>query len=517
MKSSIGWMIGATLAGAAGLLFLLSGGLSTNNNPSPQTPDGEKIELQFYCAAGIRKPVEEAAKRYEEEYGVRVTLSFAGSGELLSKIRAADSGDLYLAADTAYIEDARRFDLAEEHALVAYQRPVIAVRKDDPKTADVKTLEDLLKNQIRIGLANPEVAAVSRSSRKMLKGSGRWEKLWEAKKVSLDTVNAVANGIVTEAVDAGIVWDATAGQYPDLRAIAVPEFDAKPKHIAVTVLKTSKHPTEALRFLRYLTARDRGLESFRKFGYAAIDGDRWAQTPELNVFAGGLNRLAVEGVFKEFEKREGVRVNATYSGCGVLVGQMRGGARPDLYFACDTTFMEQVDDLFDDSFNVSGTDMVIIVKKDRQAELQITSLEDLKREGLRLGAANPQQSALGHLTRELLQRHELWEAIQPNLRDQPATADILVGQVVAGGLDAAIVYYANAISREESGGNPLEIVKIDDPKAFAVQPIATALESDHKHLAERLMNRIRAETARQVFQEAGFKWLGAPAASRNGE
>ena len=36
-----------------------------------------------YCAAGIKKPVAEAAERYREEFGVEVQLQYGGTGTLL--------------------------------------------------------------------------------------------------------------------------------------------------------------------------------------------------------------------------------------------------------------------------------------------------------------------------------------------------------------------------------------------------------------------------------------------------
>jgi len=35
-------------------------------------------------------------------------------------------------------------------------------------------------------------------------------------------------------------------------------------------------------------------------------------------------------------------VTRVYNGCGILVGQMQAGAKPDLYFACDAQFMAMV-------------------------------------------------------------------------------------------------------------------------------------------------------------------------------
>ena len=94
-----------------------------------------------------------------------------------------------------------------------------------------------------------------------------------------------------------------------------------------------------------------------------------------------------------------------------------------------------------DSENVSETDMVIISKPGNPKNLR--SLQDLTKPGLKLGLANPDQSALGGLTRRLLRELEIYESVEKNVATLVPTADLLVLQVREGDLDAAIVYRAN--------------------------------------------------------------------------
>ena len=494
---------------ATGVSALALGGLILllNWNSSPRTPLGKgggNEELLLYCAAGIRKPVEAVVKEYQAAYGVKINPVFAGSGALLASIRAASKGDLYLAADATYLEDARtKYRLVRETVPLARQRPVIAVQKGNPKK--IVGLDDLARDDVRTSLADPEVAAVSKVSRLQLSDAERWDAIWNTKRVSRSTVNEVANDVKMATVDAGIAWDATVSQYPELEGVSVPEFEARPNQITIGVLSTSEQPTRALHFMRFLSARDKGLVQFKKFGYDAVDGDRWAETPEIKLFCGGLNRPAVEKTIEAFQQREGVTVLADYNGCGVLVGQMRTGLIPDVYFACDTSFMEMVEEDFSAPRDVSSTEMVIITQKGNPKD--VNELKDLMRPGLKVGLCNPEKSALGELCQRLLTRHQLWRQVYPEAKDQPATADILVQHVVIGSLDAAIVYRANTtLQREE-----LEAIDILDTNTRATQPIAVAKTSQYKQLTSRLMERIRSAQSEERFRSLGFNWLGESA------
>ncbi|MCF7848337.1 MAG: molybdate ABC transporter substrate-binding protein [Kiritimatiellales bacterium] len=460
--------------------------------------------LVMYCAAGSKPPVEEIAKQYEAAYGVKIQLQYGGSGTLLSNLQIADKGDIYLAADHSYVDIARGKGLIDEELPVADQRAVIAVRKGNPKK--IQSLEDLLRNDVRVALGSPDAASIGKHMMKILTAEGKWtalQKRVQTTGVFKPTVNEIANDVKIGAVDAAVVWDNVAAQYPELEAIHVPLFDASVKQITVTILKTTRNPTDALRFARYLTARDRGAAVFREMGYDAVQGDVWAEHPEVVLFSGGVNRLAVQDTLAEFEEREGVTVLTTYQGCGILVGEMKAGMRPDAYFACDSSYMEQVSDLFLDRIDVAETDMVILVHKGNPKNIR--SLEDLSKPGVRVAVANPKYSALGGLSVKLLKKAGLYDSVQKNITygDAP-TADLLTVRVRTDREDAAIVYRANTVYVTEE----LDVVEIDHPAAHAIQPVSVAKDSKYRYLMERLVSAILSAESQERFESKGFSWRG---------
>ncbi len=473
-------------------------------NPQTETARISSSEpLVFYCAAGIKPPVEEIVRAYEEEYGVAIRLQYGGSGTLLSNIRAAEVGDLYLAGDASFIEIAREQGLLAESIPLATMRPVIATAKGNPK--NIGSAQDLLREDVRVALGNPDAASVGKQTRIAMSQAGLWELLERAvqtRGVFKPTVNDVANDLKIGTVDAGVVWDSTANQYPELE-IAAPltTDDSFTMQVTVGVLKSSKQPTEALRFARYLSARDRGLMALERHHYTAVVGDVWALEPEILLLSGGVNRPAIEETLRAFELREGCKITRSYNGCGILVAQMKAGERPDAYFACDVSFMDEVGRLFDQPVDVSETDILIAVQPDNPR--QIASLADLAAEGLKLGVANPEQSALGALTKRMLAAAGLLDGVMSNVRSQTPTADLLVNQLRTGTLDAVIVYEANIAQVREH----LDIVRIDLPSAKAIQPFAVARATEHRYLTQRLLDAIASAESQERYQATGFRWL----------
>ena len=233
------------------------------------------------------------------------------------------------------------------------------------------------------------------------------------------TVAEVANDVKLGSVDVGIVWSATVSQYPELETVRTEELDRGTAQITLAVMRSSRTPTAALKFARFLTARDKGLAYFAETGYEPVDGDIWEETPELTFFAGSVNRRALEPIINKFQEREGVIINTVYNGCGILTAQMRtlrenqGSGFPDVYMACDVYYLETVQDLFQEGVNVSNTDIVIVTQAGNPK--QITGLADLAKPGMRVAVGQPDQCTIGVLSRRLLESTGLLEKIRPNI------------------------------------------------------------------------------------------------------
>jgi molybdenum ABC transporter molybdate-binding protein len=483
-----------SLAGAGVLVALL---MWSPGSDSPGTPTGEPLIV--YCAAGIKAPVEAVAREYEKAYGVRVQLQYGGSQTLLANMEVAGRGDLYIPGDDDYVRLARDKNLIDEVIPLARMTPVIAVKKAN--AAKFQSLSDLLAEGVKVSQADPDRTAVGRLTREALLPEGLWDKLRVRTVVFKPTVNDVANDVTIGAADAGIIWDAISGQYPDLATFAPVELAGRSAHVSVAVLRSTRAPTAALRFARYLGARDRGLTHFKKSGFVPVEGDTWAEKPRLEVFSGAMLQSAVEETIKAFEAREGVEVVRVYNGCGLLVAQMQAGAKPDVYFACDRSFMVQVKKLFGPPVDVSENELVILVEKGNPKKVK--SLGDLGKPGLRVGVGHEQKCALGALTQEALRTARLADPVMKNVLVQSPSGDDLVNRLRVKSLDAVVAYISNAVHCEDE----VDAIRIQDiPCNIAYQPIATGAGSVHKQTAARLVAALTSADSRKRFLDSGFRW-----------
>jgi len=511
-------LLWALLLGAVSLICLMIL-LMRLGTRSGQT-DGDALVV--YAAAGMRIPVEEIAQQYESEYGVSLEIQYNGSNTLLNQLQTDkfSEADIYLAADDFYTDKAIQLDLAVDTMPIAYQRPVIAVRKDAEKK--IESLEDLLQNDIRVAVANPDQAAVGKAVRRQLNAvrvgeTSRWQQLEKhvtESGVFKPTVNDIATDVKIGTVDAAIVWNSTVAMpkyQEDLVAVAVPELDGDPDLISVAVLRSSANLPSAYRFARYVSARDRGLVTFAKYGTQSVDGDVWKEDPQINFFCGAVNRRTTERIVEEFQADEGVAVNTIYDGCGILTSRMKGieGQKqsqgfPDVYMACDLHYLENVRTWFQEAANVSDVELVIAVPK---GSTKVRSLPDLVEPDVRVAVGEPTQCTIGALTRRLLQKEGLYERFVEKQQQgdevtviEKSSSAHLVPDVVTGHVDAAIAYVSDVLPNEDS----VDVIRIESPLSVAIQPFSIAKTSPHKYLLRRLFKRI--VNSPEAFESVGFRF-----------
>ena len=466
------------------------------------TPRSTAEPILVFCAASNRSVFEAIRRDYEQAYGVKVQVQYGPSQTLLAGIEVSKSGDLYLPADDSYLAAARDKNLAAEVFPLATMKAVVAVAKGNPK--QITKWDDLLRTEVRVAQASPDAAAIGKLSRETLSKADLWNALDKHTAVYKTTVNEVANDVKIGTVDAGIAFDAVLHDYASLEAVTLPELNGAEANVAATVLTTSRQPRQVLHFARYLSARDKGLVRYHEYGFVPVDGDPWSEQPEVTLYAGSMLRPAIDQTIAAFEEREGVRVLRVYNGCGILVAQMKAGQVPDAYFACDVEFMQQVQELFPGSNDISQNELVILVKKGNP--LGIASLRDLGRGKLRVGIGHEKQCAMGWLTQRTFREGGVQDDVMKNVVVQTPTGDMLVNQMRSGSLDAAVAYLSNAAGSAEH----LDAIRIQGlPCSVATQPFATAKNSPHKRTMERLLAAIRAESSQQRFGQEGFRWVDA--------
>ncbi|HZZ80134.1 MAG TPA: extracellular solute-binding protein [Gemmataceae bacterium] len=488
------------LAGLVGALYVISNPGHTARDAAPP--------LEIYCAAAMAKVVEVIGKDYEVEYGQKVNFHPGPSQAILVRLEESKKGDLFLPADDSYVSAAEKKQLVSNIYNVATMQAVVIVRPGLGR--EIKTWYDFLATGSNLGLANPDATAMGKLTKRELQGLGLWAGVEAVKPSYLGDINEVGNSVaLVGSSDVGITWDPLAHalqqKKPGLKIVRLKELAGINARVKIALVKASTQPELAKRFVTFLRAKGKGADRLKEAGYADVDeAEAMDGKQELVVYAGSMLRPAIEESLNDFEKIYKCRVSRIYNGCGILVGQMQVGQVPDIYFACDTSFMVKVKDKFEAATSVSNNQLVIVVHKGNPKNIR--TLADLGKPGLRVGIGHEQQCAMGALTKETFLRTGTYGKIAKNVIVQSPTGDFLVNQMMAGGekgLDVVVAYRSNIIPyTDKVEGIPIEGIACALPQ----QPIAVARSSKHPELSRRLAEFLQTRESRERFEKFGFGW-----------
>jgi molybdate transport system substrate-binding protein len=238
--------------GSALLLAGLIGALYLTGDIGHATPGNEPLIV--FCAEAMRVPLDAIAQDYEKEFHQKVDLHFGSSMSILTNLELSQTGDLFLPADDSFIRLAKEKSLLDDVFHIAKMHAVVIVRPNFP--TPIKTWDDFLAPGNKIGLGNTDATAIGKVVKQHLQGVGLWDAVEKRGPRYLSNVNEVRNSVLLSSVDVGIVWDLVAHPHPELTVVKLTELDGAEARVQVGLVKSSKQPENARRFVDFLRAKD---------------------------------------------------------------------------------------------------------------------------------------------------------------------------------------------------------------------------------------------------------------------
>jgi molybdate transport system substrate-binding protein len=235
-------------------VLLFAGALLTTGCASREAPT-----VSLFAAMSTREAVEEVARRYEAETGVRVRCSLAATSTLARQIEHGADADLLLSADQRWADYLDERDLAREKKDLLANRLVVVVPADSKLRLD--SLKDLVGGDIeRLAVALDAVPA-GRYAHEALQKAGVWERLRDRVIEGRD-VRATLTYVARGEVDAGVVYATDAAASSEVRiALEVPEELHTPIRYPLVIIRRDPVKKETLAFAEYL----RGEEAAKVF------------------------------------------------------------------------------------------------------------------------------------------------------------------------------------------------------------------------------------------------------------
>lgn len=233
--------------------------------------------LLVFAGAASKPPTEEAARLYEQKTGVKVELVFGGSGYVLSQMKLARQGDVYLPGSSDYMEKAKRDGdvFADSERVLVYLVPAINVQKGNPR--NIRTLRDLTRPGLRVAIANPEGVCVGAYAVEIVEREFTPEEKAAFRRNLVnytESCEKTATAISLRMVDAVIGWSVFEHWDPArIETVPLaPEQVVRIGYIPVAVSRFTKNRAAAERFLDFLTGPE-GRAIYARYHYFATARD----------------------------------------------------------------------------------------------------------------------------------------------------------------------------------------------------------------------------------------------------
>ncbi|NPV73816.1 MAG: molybdate ABC transporter substrate-binding protein [Pelotomaculum sp.] len=265
------------------VMFLLLGLMfGCSGKKSGDLPAGGEISV--FAGSASKPPLEELAAGFTAKTGVKVNITFGGSGSVLSQMKLSKQGDIYLPGSSDFMELAKKEGVvaADTEKILVYLLPAINVPKGNP--AGIKQLADLAKPGVKVGIARPDTVCVGLYGAEVLEQAGLADQVKKNIVTYVESCEKTANLVALKQVDAVMGWDVFASWDPEkIETIYLPPEKVKRiGYIPVAVSSYAARKDLALQFIDYLTSEE-GKKVFKKWGYLTTEEDARKFAPNAQV------------------------------------------------------------------------------------------------------------------------------------------------------------------------------------------------------------------------------------------
>ena len=248
---------------------VVSAGLFDFLNTSQSSDELKGQEVNLAAAASLKNVYDEKLiPMFEKQYnGVKVTPTYASSGDLQSQIENGLKADVFMSAANKQMNNLAKEDLVNNSTNVQFLENKVVLIVPKNATTNITSFDDLNKTNGTIAIGDPESVPAGQYAKEVLTSLGIWDSV--EPKLSLGTdVTAVLNQVAQGSADCGIVYSTDAKSNDDVKVVCeAPNGTLKtPVIYPVAELKNPEHPEAAKAFMDFLQTKE-AKDVFVEYGF----------------------------------------------------------------------------------------------------------------------------------------------------------------------------------------------------------------------------------------------------------
>jgi molybdate transport system substrate-binding protein len=233
--------------------------------------------------------------------------------------------------------------------------------------------------------------------------------------------------------------------------------------------------------------------------FVAGCGDDGGDQPRLVVSAATSLKAAFEDYRRALDDAE---VRFSFAGSDQLAGQIRQGAKPDVYAAANSQLPRELSDegLVERPVAFATNELVLAVPAGSD---KVRALDDLTSAGVDL-VMGSETVPVGSYTREVLERLPVGErdAILANVRSNEPDVGGIVGKLTQGAADAGFIYATDV----QAAGGKLEAIDLDPGlEPVVIYEAAVVKGAERPDEARAFIEGLLEGEGRHSLVRAGFR------------
>ena len=247
---------------SAGLFDFLGGNNSSNSNLTGQ-------EVNLAAAASLKNVYDEKLiPMFEKKYpGVKVTPTYASSGDLQSQIENGLEADVFMSASNKQMNALVNESLIDNTTNLQFLENKVVLIVPANSSSNITSFDDLANMSGNIAIGDPESVPAGQYAKEALTNLGLWSAV--EPKLSLGTdVTAVLNQVAQGSAECGIVYSTDANSTDDVKVVCEAPAGSLNTSVIypVALLKNSTDSDAAKAFMEFLQTPE-AKDVFVEYGF----------------------------------------------------------------------------------------------------------------------------------------------------------------------------------------------------------------------------------------------------------
>ncbi|MBX5146102.1 molybdate ABC transporter substrate-binding protein [Rhizobium lentis] len=236
------------------------------------TPAAAAEKLTVFAAASLKDALDAANAAWAKESGKQTVASYAASGALAKQIENAAPADIFISADSDWMDYVAKKNLieADTRSDLLGNRIVLVAERDKAKPVEIEPGFDLagLLGDRRLAMGEPKSVPAGKYGMAALEKLGVWTSV-ESKVAGAESVRAALAFVSRGEAPYGIVYQTDAAADEGVAVVGTFPADSHPPIIyPIAILASSKNP-DASAYLDFLKS-DKAAAFFTAQGFTIL-------------------------------------------------------------------------------------------------------------------------------------------------------------------------------------------------------------------------------------------------------